>query len=68
MKIKVFLERENKEQIVKLNPKASVADLMKQLEVNAEEVITVINNEIATKDTKLKEKDNVKFLAVISGG
>lgn len=68
MQIKIFLERENKTQKVNLKAGAKIADLLKQLKINKEEVITIINNEIVTENEKIKEKDNVKFLSVISGG
>ena len=70
MQVKVFLERQNREETVKLDGKAdaTVADIMKQLNVNPAEVIAVKNNELVTEDAKVKVGDELKFLAVISGG
>ena len=70
MQVKVFLERQNREETVKLDGKAdaTVADIMKQLNVNPAEVIAVKNNELVTEDAKVKVGDEPKFLAVISGG
>jgi len=62
---KVFIERENK----KVNIKAKdIDEIIKKLNINKEEVIIVKNNELTSKNEKLKEKDEVKFLSVISGG
>jgi len=63
--VKVFIEKENK----KINTKATDIDsLMKKLNINKEEVITIKNNELTPKNEKLKDTDEVKFLSVISGG
>ena len=71
-KVKVFLERQNKEETIELDGKAkatfTVADIMKQLNVNPAEVIAVRNDELVTEDAKVKAGDELKFLAVISGG
>lgn len=68
MKIKVFLERQNKTRNVTLKEGSTLSELMELLKINPSEVIAVRNNEIITEDTKLKDKDEIKFLAVISGG
>ncbi len=68
MQIKVFLERQNKHETLELERKSTVTEVMKQLKINSSEVITVRNNELVTEDASLKEGDELKFLAVISGG
>jgi len=63
--VKVFIEKENK----KLNAKAKdIEELMKKLNINKEEVIVVRNNQLAPRNEKLNDSDEVKFLSVISGG
>jgi sulfur carrier protein ThiS len=63
--VKVFIERENK----KVNIKAKdIDEIIKKLNINKEEVIIVKNDELTPNNVKLKEKDEVKFLSVISGG
>lgn len=65
MKLSVFLERENKQLEVEAN---SIKEILDKLNVNKEAVIIVINNELSTEDSKIKDKDDIKFLSVISGG
>ena len=63
--LKVFLEREKK----KVNIKAKdIDEIIKKLNINKEEVIIVKNDELTPRNEELKEKDEVKFLSVISGG
>ena len=63
--VKVFLEREKK----KVNIKAKdIDEIIKKLNINKEEVIIVKNDELTPRNEELKEKDEVKFLSVISGG
>ena len=68
MQVKVFLERQNKNQVVSINENSIIKDLMKKLNINSNEVIVVRNNEVITENEKIKPKDNIKFLSVISGG
>ena len=68
MQVKVFLERQNEEKKVELDKEITVAELMQRLDVNRAEVIPVKNNELVTEDSTVKAGDEVKFLAVISGG
>ena len=63
--VKVFIEKENK----KLNAEAKdIEELMKKLNINKEEVIVVRNNQLAPRNEKLNDSDEVKFLSGISGG
>jgi len=67
-KIKIFLERQNKQQNLSINKEISMAELMREVGVNPSEVIAVRNGELVTEDTRVKAGDEIKFLAVISGG
>ena len=68
MEVNVFLERQNKKKKVSLEKEITVVELMQKLAVNRAEVIPVKNNELVTEDSIVKAGDEIKFLAVISGG
>ena len=63
--IKVYNERTNENHEVEA---ITIKELAKKLEINLNEFLITINNEIAIEDSELKDKDEVKFLSVISGG
>ncbi len=65
MKIKVYNERTNKNHEIESK---TIRELANKLDINLNEFLVTINNEIAIEDSKLKDKDEVKFLSVISGG
>ncbi|MFH1065025.1 MAG: MoaD/ThiS family protein [Nanoarchaeota archaeon] len=61
----VYIESSGKN----VNAKApSVLALLKKLNINPVTVLVVKNGTLVTEDSKLSEKDNVKILAVVSGG
>ncbi len=63
--IKVLNERTNENHEVEAD---TVKELAEKLNISLNEFLVTINNEIAIEDSKLKDKDKVKFLSVISGG
>ncbi len=63
--IKVYNERTNENHEIEAN---NIKELAKKLNISLNEFLVTINNEIAIEDSKLKDKDEVKFLSVISGG
>jgi sulfur carrier protein ThiS len=63
--IKAYNERTNENHEVEAS---TVKELAKKLNISLNEFLVIINNEIAIEDSKLKDKDEVKFLSVISGG
>lgn len=63
--VKVFIERENRNEEVKAE---TAIALLKQLKINPENVLIVRNNELVTDESKLNDKDEIKLLSVISGG
>mgnify|MGYP001563019057 FL=1 len=65
MKIDVFIERIDKHTIIKAQ---TIHEIMKKLAINPQTVIIVKNSELITEDEPLKDKDEIKFLSVISGG
>jgi len=68
MKIKVFLERENRKEQVELSGKATIGSLLDRLELVRESVLAVKGGALVTEDAPLKEGDSVKILSVVSGG
>ena len=68
MKIKVFIERTNKNLIVDIKENSTILDLLKQLQINKTTVLTAKNHTLVTEDTLLKNKDSIQILSVISGG
>ena len=68
MKLKVFYDRENKEKTIELGNNSSVKDLLEKLGINPVTVIVSKNNDVVLEDEKLKDKDDIKIISVISGG
>ncbi|HLC55627.1 MAG TPA: MoaD/ThiS family protein [Candidatus Nanoarchaeia archaeon] len=68
MKIKAFIERENKTKEITLKENSKIIDLLKELKINQTSVFITKNNEIVIEDEKLEDKDEIKILSVISGG
>jgi len=62
---KVFIEKTNETRKVEA---ATMKEILQKLNINAEEVLTIKNNELVTLETKVTEKDSIKLLSVISGG
>lgn len=65
MKIKVYIDKSKESKTVEAN---DIKELVKKLNLNLEEFIIVKNGELITENTKLKDKDEIKFLSVMSGG
>ncbi|MBU2638188.1 MAG: MoaD/ThiS family protein [Nanoarchaeota archaeon] len=63
--MKVYIEKTGKTVNVKA---ASVNALLKKLNINPVTVLVVKNGTLVTEDAKLSEKDQIKILAVVSGG
>ena len=68
MKIKVSYDRESKEKMIELANNSSVKDLLVKIEMNPVVVIVSRDDNIITEDEKLKDKDEIKLISVISGG
>lgn len=68
MKIKVFYDRENKEKTIELANNSTAKDLLVKMKLNPVTVIISRGHDIITEDEKLKNKDNIKLISVISGG
>jgi len=68
MKINVFYDRENKEKTIELANNSSVKDLLAKMKINPVTVIVSKHDNIIPEDEKLKDKDNIRLISVISGG
>ncbi|MBS3172115.1 MoaD/ThiS family protein [Candidatus Woesearchaeota archaeon] len=65
MKIKIFIDKTKETKIIESD---NIKGIAKKLNLNLEEFIIVRNNELVSETVKLKDKDEIKFLSVISGG
>ncbi len=62
---KVHLEKENK--TVNVQAK-TIAELLKKLKLNPTVCLVTVNNELVTGQYKIKSRDKIKILPVVSGG
>ena len=63
--MKVFIDKTNEYRELEA---ITVKELLDKLKINPTTVIVTKNNELVTEEEKLKNKDEVKILSVISGG
>lgn len=68
MKINVFYDREKKEKTIELASNSLVRELLEKMKINPVTVIVSKDNNIITEDEKLKDKDKIRIISVISGG
>ena len=68
LKVKVFIDRENRNDVVELDERQMVNDLLKKLNINPVTVIVSRNDELVLEDEKLNDNDEIRILSVISGG
>ncbi len=66
MKIKVVIE--GKEKVLDFKKGDSIADLARKNGIILSNYIVRVNESIVPEDEKVKEKDRIEFLKVISGG
>ncbi len=64
--MEVYVERENKKRKLKFTGTAK--ELLKKLRINQTAVLVIRNKELITLDEKIKEKDKIKIVSVVSGG
>lgn len=68
IKVRVFIDRENKNNEMELESNSKVSDLLNKLSINPVTVIVSRDNELILEDEKLNNDDEIKILSVISGG
>lgn len=66
MEIKV--EFNGKSYELKLKNNSSAEEILRKMKVNSETVLISKNKEIISEKEKLKNKDKIKILKIISGG
>ena len=66
IKMKLYIEHEDRTRKISFEGKA--AKLLKKLGLNSEVAIIICNGDIVSEDYVLKNCDQVKILAVTSGG
>ena len=49
-------------------PGTTARDALKKLNIDPESVLVVVNEQLVTDDVVLKETDQVRLVAVVSGG
>jgi len=65
MKIKVFIERTNKREVVEAK---DLSELFKKIKIDPNTVIITRKNELITEKARLNNNDEIILLSVISGG
>jgi sulfur carrier protein ThiS len=68
MKVKIFLEKENKKRTFEAKKKQTVESMLKKMKINPQTVIVVKNGQVVTEQETLQEKDELKILSVKLGG
>ncbi|MDP4012275.1 MAG: sulfur carrier protein ThiS [Candidatus Nanoarchaeia archaeon] len=68
MKLDVFIERENKKEKVELPEGSTLKDLLTKLKINPVTVVISKNGEVVAEIAKIKDKDKIELLSVVSGG
>ena len=63
MKIRVLIEREKKERIVKIN-RSRVGDLLGKLGINPESVIVAKGRDLLTGDAPLKDGEKLRIIHI----
>jgi len=66
--VNVFIDRENSSKIISLDVDTTVKALLNKAGINPVTVIVSRNNELILEDEKLRDKDEIRILSVISGG
>ena len=68
MKLEIFIEREGKKKTVEIAENSTIKDVLDKLEINPVTVVISKNKEIVSELAKIKEKDKIELLSVVSGG
>lgn len=68
MQVEVFFDRKKEEKTIEVDENSSVKDLLSKMDINPVTVIVSRDNNIILEDEKIKDKDKIKLISVISGG
>ena len=68
MKLKVFIERENKRVSLDIKKGATISDVLRKLKLNPVTVVTTMNNEVVTEGFTIQSEGILSIHSVVSGG
>ena len=68
MRIKIFLEKENKRRIMEIPKGQTIESALRKLGINPQTVIVVKNGEVVPEQDCLGNGDELKILSVKLGG
>ena len=68
MKLKIFIEKENKNKTIALKENSKILDILTKLKINPVTIIAVKNNEVVTEHETVSKNDKLELLSVVSGG
>ena len=68
MKLKIFIEKENKNKTIILKENSKILDILTELKINPVTIIAVKNNEVVTEHETVSKNDKLELLSVVSGG
>jgi len=68
MKLKIFIEKENKNKTIALKENSKILDILTELKINPVTIIAVKNNEVVTEHETVSKNDKLELLSVVSGG
>jgi len=63
--MKAYYDKDKEEHEFK---STNVKDMLKELKILKNTVVVSVDGELVTEDYKIKEKDKIKILSVVSGG
>ncbi|KZX15165.1 MoaD/ThiS family protein [Methanobrevibacter filiformis] len=62
------LKIEGKEEIKELNGKKTIKDLLNELELSNESIVTKKNGEVVVEDEIIEDNDTIQLIRIIYGG
>lgn len=68
MKLKVFIERENKRVSIDIKKGATISDVLKKLKLNPVTIVATMNNEVVTEGCAIQSEGILNIHSVVSGG
>ncbi len=66
--VKIYIEKDDKTIILKLEQPIVVKEILKKLDISIESVIIQKNGNICLEDSVVSQEDELRLLSVVSGG
>lgn len=66
--VKIYIEKDDKTIIFKLEQPIVVKEILKKLDISIESVIIQKNGNICLEDSVVSQEDELRLLSVVSGG